>query len=257
MSSPIKEELHELFHWFQGVDGCLDKYKKLNNIEGDNRNEEVVQKIRLTLENIELSLDKIGLSLGIELSKWKAMTHDERLLTIYKQLPDDEKDDFKQAAPHLFTNKMAPYPENNDMAKQYEKLLNFGKNIDKTMNDKLIGIMREYDEKNLVVDATTEQARLDKMISTIGFLLNIENWEGKTYDDKYKILSDKLIGHLENLIARNKEARNKEKDSIGTTEFKSSSGGRNKSKKPKRRNSRSKRRNSRSKRRKTVSKRRR
>ena len=229
-------EFNELSHWFEGIPGSIDKFKKLpmSNKRG-----------------LDEYIRNIGVSLDVDDEVWKAMTHNERLLTIYKQLPDDEKLKLKNEFPLLFI-----YPENIDTANQYEKLLNFGKKIDDTMYGKLIDIMSEYDkdEKNLVVDATTQRARFDKMISTIGFLLNIENWEDKdkTYDDKFKILIGK---HRDNLFARNNA-----KPSIGT-EFDQLRyilpGGRNKSKKPKRRNSRSKRRNSRSKRRKTVSKRRR
>lgn len=101
MSSPTKEELDELFSWFQGVNGALDTYKELNSIKGENNDNEVIKKIQSTLANIETSLDNIGKSLGIKPSEWNAMTHDKRLLTIYEKLPC-EKDDFKQAAPHLF-----------------------------------------------------------------------------------------------------------------------------------------------------------
>jgi hypothetical protein len=237
MSSPPPSELNELFGWFQGIPGSMDKFVKLpmSNKKGD---DEFIQ--------------NIGLSLGIEAPVWKDMTHDKRLLTIYEQLPDDEKLEFKKAKPHLFKGS---YPENSDMTNQFEKLLEFSTKIDKTMNDKLIGIMREYDkdEKNLVVDATTERARLDKMISTIGILLNIENWEDKTYDDKLKILVGK---HSDNLFARN-EKKTSLGEGFDPLRYLYDVGGRNKSKKPKRRNSRSKRRNSRSKRRKTLSKRRR
>ena len=227
-----RDEFDELSHWFEGIPGSIDKFKKLpmSNKGG-----------------LDEYIRNIGKSLDVDDEVWKAMTHNERLLTIYKQLPDDEKLQLKNEFPLLFI-----YPENIDTANQYEKLLNFGKKIDDTMYGKLIDIMREYDEKNRVVDATTQRARFDKMISTIGFLLNIENWEDKTYDDKFKILIGKL---RDNLFARNNA-----KPSIGP-EFNQLKhiveGGRNKSKKSKRRNSRSKRRNSRSKRRKTLSKRRR
>ena len=225
--SSSSSELNELFDWFQGIPGSMDKFQKLpmSNKRGPDE-----------------YIRNIGKSLDVDDEVWKAMTHDERLLTIYEQLPDDEKLQLKNEFPLLFI-----YPENIVTAEQYRNLLDFGKKIDKTMYDKLIDIMSEYDkdEKNLVVDATTERARLDKMISTIGFLLNIENWEDKTYDDKRKILHGKLSAHL--------FARNKAKPSIGP-EFNQLKhivqGGRNKSKKSKRRNSRSKRR-------KTVSKRRR
>jgi DNA-binding transcriptional regulator/RsmH inhibitor MraZ len=226
-SSSSKSDLDELFIWFQGIPGSIDKFKKLpmSNKMGP---DEFIQ--------------NIGISLDIEPSVWNDMPHDKRLLTIYEQLPDDEKLDFKNEFPLLFI-----YPENIDTANQYQKLLDFGNRIDKTMIGALTKIMDEYDkdEKNLVVDAKTERARFDKMISTIGILLKIENWEDKTYDDKINILVVKL---RDNLFARNNA-----KPSIGT-EFdqlkKIVSGGRNKSKKPKRRKSRSKRR-------KTLSKRRR
>jgi hypothetical protein len=227
------DEFDELSHWFEGIPGSIDKFKKLH---------------MSNKRGLDEYIRNIGKSLDVDDEVWKAMTHNERLLTIYKQLPDDEKLQLKNEFPLLFI-----YPENIDTANQYEKLLNFGKKIDDTMYGKLIDIMSEYDkdEKNLVVDAKTQQARLDKMISTIGFLLNIENWEGKTYDDKFKILIGK---HRDILIARNNA-----KPSLGT-EFDQLRhivrGGRNKSKKPKRRNSRSKRRNSRSKRRNSRSKRR-
>lgn len=229
MSSPAEKQLNELIDWFRSVPESMAKFKKfpISNKMGP---DEIIQ--------------NIGLSLGIEAPVWKDMTHDKRLLTIYEQLPDDDKREFKEAASHLFKD---PYPENSDMTNQFEKLLEFSTKIDKTMNDKLIGIMQEYDkdETNLVVDATTERRRLNKMISTIGILLNIENWEDITYDDKLKILVGKYRNNL--------FASNNAKPRLGSEFGQLSqiiSGGRNKSKKPKRRNSRSKRR-------KTVSKRRR
>ena len=80
------DELDELFTWFQGVPGSLEKFKAKHRNE--HTNDEIIQ--------------NIGLSLGIQDDTWKAMTHDERLLTIYNQLPYKDKLEFKKAATHLF-----------------------------------------------------------------------------------------------------------------------------------------------------------
>jgi hypothetical protein len=80
-------ELADLFSWFQGVPGS---YEKFENLTKSNSPAEIIK--------------NIGVSLGIQDDKWKDMTHKQRLLAIYEQLPDDddEKLEFKQAFPALF-----------------------------------------------------------------------------------------------------------------------------------------------------------
>ncbi len=84
--TPPPTELHVLFDWFQSVPGCMDKFKTLH-ISDEKGDDEIIR--------------NIGISLDIQPSVWEEMTHDERLLTIYKKLPFKNIVEFKEAFPHL------------------------------------------------------------------------------------------------------------------------------------------------------------
>jgi len=76
-SASVPDELSDLFYWVQSTRGFnIDNFPKSNN------NDEIMK--------------NIGVSLGIPDIKWKAMTHRQRLLAIYKKLSNEHIEEFNE-----------------------------------------------------------------------------------------------------------------------------------------------------------------